>query len=299
MASRTLKGIALVVVSMATFAVADMFIKLATQRLPPPQVLAMMGLGGGLLFWLLAARARVQVLAPIALHRTVLARTGIEILATGCMFSALATAPLTLVSAITQAVPLVVTLAAVLVLGERVGPRRWAAVLAGLAGVLLMLRPDTSGVSFGALMALGATLGLGLRDVVTRMTPAGAHNLQLSTYGFTVLAPIGAVWMALSGHAWQPVDLAGGLFVGGALAGAAAGYYAITAAMRTGDVSVTAPFRYTRLLFAGALGIAVFGERPDALTWTGAALVIASGLYVLWREGRVARSALPPGRAAR
>lgn len=289
----TLRAIALMVAAMASFALSDLFIKYATRTMPVAEVILYMALLGTLIFAALTRRAGLPVLSPLFFQRTVLMRNTAEVIGATCMLAALASASLSLVASITQAMPLVVTAGAAIFLGHRVGPRRWIAVLVGLAGVLLILRPGALEVSAGALFAIGATLGLGARDVITRLVPPGIANVQLATYAFAVMIPVGLVLVALSPGTDRPGAIETAHVVAATLSAAVA-YYAITAAMRIGDVAAVSPFRYTRLLFALLLAMIFLGERPDLLTLVGAAIVIGSGLFVLLRERQVARRTARP-----
>lgn len=283
-----LRAIALMVAAMASFALSDLFIKYATRTLPVSELLLYMSLLGALIFAGLTLRNGLPVLSRLFFDRFVLLRNSAEVVGATCMLAALGAAPLSLVASVTQAMPLVVTAGAALFLGERVGPRRWIAVFIGLAGVLLILRPGAMEVTTGALFAIGATLGLGIRDVITRRVPRGIANVQLATYAFAVMIPVGIVLVALTPGTALP-DAVEAAHVLGATLTAAVAYYTITAAMRIGDVSAVSPFRYTRLLFALLLAMVFLGERPDLLTLVGAAIVIGSGLFVLLRERQVAR----------
>lgn len=275
--------------AMAGFAVGDALVKLASGGLSVAQILLIMSVIGITIYIPLAWRAGDRVIDRGALSPPILARCGIEALTAITMVSALATAPLSLVVSIIQAVPLLVTVGAAVVLRERVGPRRWAAVGVGLIGVLMMLRPDTGGGMTGALLALLAALGLASRDIVTRIAPKSATNLQMATWGMASMIPAGLILLPITG----PQPALGGPTLSFALLAAlvnAVGYFAITAAMRVGEVSAVTPFRYTRLLFSLFIAVIFLAERPDALTLFGAALVIGSGLFVLWRERRLMRA---------
>lgn len=287
----TLRAIGLMVAAMASFALSDLFIKYAAVTLSGAEIMLFMGLLGFAIFTVLTRRAGLAVLSPVFFHRMVVIRNVAEMFGTVCIISALVLAPLSLVTAITQSMPLVVTAGAALFLGETVGPRRWGAVVVGLFGVLLILRPGLVEPSLGALLAVGATLGLGARDVVTRLVPKDIANLQLATYAFAVLIPSGGIMVVLTGGFGTPAASDLGWLVAATLSVAVA-YYAITAAMRIGDVSLVTPFRYSRLIFALFLAMVFLGERPDALTLAGGAIVIASGLYVLLRARYLARRGL-------
>jgi len=271
--------------AMAGFAVEDMFLKAAARELPVGQILILFGGLGMLGFALLVRRRGERVLHSAILSRTVLVRAGFEV--AGRLFYTLAIAlvPLTLASAILQASPLVVVAGAALLFGERVGWRRWSAIAAGFAGVMLILRPGLEGFSALSLLAVLGMIGFAGRDLATRAAPPALSNLQLGVYGFAMMVPAGAFLLALSGGAAVPSPAALAQ-IGAATAVGVAAYWALTVAMRTGEVAAVAPFRYTRLVFAMLLGALVFGERPDAATLAGSAIVVAAGVYTLLRGSR-------------
>jgi drug/metabolite transporter (DMT)-like permease len=276
------RGALFMTASMAGFAVEDVFVKAAAATLPLGQVLLTIGFLGMLIFAAMAARQGEALLPPAFLSRAMLVRCAFEI--TGRLFYGLAITltALSTTSAILQATPLVVVAGAALVFGERVSPQRWLAVLAGFAGVLIILRP---GSDFSALSLLGVVglLGFAGRDLATRAAPKGLSNRQLGALGFAMLATAGVILLVVQGGARVPdaADLA--RLAGGTIFGMA-GYHALTYAMRTGEVSAVTPFRYTRLIFAMVLAMLLFGERPDLATWIGAALVVGSGIFALTRK---------------
>jgi drug/metabolite transporter (DMT)-like permease len=277
------------VAAMAGFAVEDMFLKSVARELPVGQILMIFGTGGMIGFALLAARRGEAVLHPAILTPVLLIRCIFEV--AGRLFYTLAIAftPLSSASAILQATPLVVVMGAALIFGERVGWRRWTAILAGFAGVLIILRPGVEGFTALSLLAVAGTLGFAGRDLATRAAPPVLSNLQLGIYGFAMMVPTGAVLLAFTGGAALPSALATAKLAAATLIGVGA-YFSLTVAMRTGEVSAVTPFRYTRLIFAMILGILVFGERPDALTLLGSAVVVASGLYTLLRNRATQRA---------
>jgi drug/metabolite transporter (DMT)-like permease len=276
------RGAVFMTASMAGFAVEDVFVKAAAQTLPLGQVLLTIGLLGMLIFAALAARQGEALLPAAFLSRPMLIRCGFEI--TGRLFYGLAITltALSTTSAILQATPLVVVAGAALVFGERVSAQRWLAVLVGFAGVLVILRP---GADFSALslLAVVGLLGFAGRDLATRAAPKGLSNRQLGALGFAMLATAGMILLVISGKAHVPTGMALVCLAGGTVFGML-GYHALTYAMRTGDVSAVTPFRYTRLIFAMVLAMALFGERPDLATWIGAALVVGSGIFALTRR---------------
>ena len=283
-----LRGSVLMVLAMAGFALEDMFIKRLAAAMPVGQIIALIGLGGAVIFAAICAGQGRRLWSRDLLAGPVLLRNAGEMAATMSFVTAIALTPLSSASAILQATPLAVTLGAALFLREPVGWRRWTAILVGFAGVLMVVRPGLAGFVPASLFAVGAVIGLALRDLATRAVPRAISSMQLSAYAFATLVPTGALLLVLSGGAvmpgpggWRNLALALGCGVGA--------YYAIVAAMRAGEVAVVTPFRYTRLVFALGIGVLVFGERPDGWTLTGAAVIVASGLYTLMREARVGR----------
>lgn len=283
--SANLRGSLWMVAAMAGFAVEDMFLKSVTAHIPLGQALLIFGLSGAAFFAILTKRAGEALLHPALLSRPLLIRSSFEV--TGRLFYSLAIAltPLSTASAILQATPLVVVAGAALLFGERVGWRRWTAIAIGFAGVLLILRPGVEGFSLLSLVTVAGMIGFAGRDLATRAAPPALSNRQLGLIGMAMLAVAGAVILAVTGGARLP-DLTATALLSGVTGFGIFAYNALTIAMRTGEVSVVTPFRYTRLVFAMILGIAVFHERPDALTLAGSALIVASGLYTLARARR-------------
>ncbi|MES2844383.1 MAG: DMT family transporter [Pseudomonadota bacterium] len=280
-----LKGSVLMVAAMAAFAVEDMFIKSAARQMPLGQVLVMFGLLGAVAFAIMVRLRGEGLWHAAALSRPMLMRSGFEV--GGRLFYSLAIAltPLSVASAILQATPLVVVAGAALLFGETVGWRRWTAITVGFVGVLVILRPGLEGFDVLSILTVLGMIGFAGRDLATRAAPPALSNAQLGLYGFAMLTVAGACILSVTGGALVP-DLKGAGTVLAATVFGVYAYHSLTRAMRTGEVSVVTPFRYTRLLFALVLGMLVFGERPDALTLIGSALVVGSGLYTLARARR-------------
>ena len=151
-----------------------------------------------------------------------------------------------------------------------------------------MIRPGLDGFEPASLFAVLGVIGLATRDVATRAAPARISSAVLSAHGFAMLVPAGALLLCISGGATAPSALGYGLLLA-ALAIGVSAYYALTLAMRLGDVAVVTPFRYVRLVFALAIGVTVFNEQPDAWTLIGAAIIILSGLYTVFRERQLSQ----------
>ena len=213
-------------------------------------------------------------------------RCAAEAAATYFFLSALINLPLANVTAVLQVLPLTVTLGAVLLFGEKVGWRRMVAILCGFLGMLLIVRPGPDGFSTHAIYALMAVLCVTVRDLSTRRMSAQVSSMAvtlvscLSVFVFAAVGSLGVEWQPLT---WRLAGLIGiaSVFVMG-------GYLFSILVMRAGEVSFTAPFRYTGLVWALVLGWFVFGDWPDGLTLVGAGIVVGSGLFTLYRERAVA-----------
>lgn len=280
-----LKGIMWMVLAMAAFAVADATIKTLTQSMPPGQLLAFVGAGGATVFSLWVWASREQVAWRLLKHPMSLLRTAGELVGTMAVIMALALAPLSVVSTILQANPLLVTLGAALFLGARVGPHRWVAIFLGLLGVILVIQPWSASFAPASLLAVICAIGLAVRDLATRVVPDGLSTKVLAAAALAAEVPAGLflLMMPFSGPPIWP-DPTQWILVGITVIIICVAYFAITAAMRVGEVAVVTPFRYSRILFALTIAVVFFGETLNAVMLIGAALTIASGLYTLWRE---------------
>lgn len=288
-----LRGSILMVLAMAGFALEDLFIKRLAEVMPVGQIIVFLGFGGAIVFGIVTRLQGRRLWSRDLVTRAVLLRNFGELVGTLGFVTAIALTPLSSASAILQATPLAVTLGAALFFGEAVGWKRWTAILVGFGGVLMVIRPGLEGFEPASLFAVQGVIGLAIRDLATRAVPRTISSMQLSTYAFATLVPTGLILLAFGGSpalpspvAWRDLALA--------LTFALAAYYAIVAAMRLGDVSVITPFRYSRLIFALIIGVTVFDESPDVWTLTGAAIIIASGLFTFWRERRLARRMTAP-----
>lgn len=288
--TRNLPAIVLMVVAMGLFSLDDSFIKLAAAQINVGQVILLQSIIAALVFGVLTKLSGRPLWTPAYLARPIIVRNAGEIFGVVCFVSALALMPLSTASAILQAQPLAVTLGAALFLREAVGWRRWTAVLVGFAGVLIIIRPGMEGFSPAALLAVGAVFGLAMRDLGTRRVAVEVSSLQLSTIASLIIIPPALVMMLAFGG-WQPMTSRTMLFVLGAATSGIFAYYTITVSLRMGELSVIAPFRYTRLLFALIFGFVLFAERPDTPMLIGSALIIGTGIYALYRERVRARQA--------
>jgi drug/metabolite transporter (DMT)-like permease len=211
-----------------------------------------------------------------------LCRGAVGMAALWCWFYAYRNIPLADAYALSFSAPLFMTALSVPMLGEPVGRQRWAAVLVGLAGVLIMIQPGGGMFDASALVVLLSALLYALAMILLR--GLGATETTLGTvFYFTLFCTlVSAASLPFTGRLPQSWGDAGLLVAIGLLGGVAQLF--LTEAYRCAPVSIVAPFDYSAMLWAVLLGMAVFGERPGWPVLTGAAVVIASGLYILHRE---------------
>ncbi len=283
-----LKSALFMTASMAGIVVNDTLMKTLAGEVPLVQAIFLRGLAATALLALLGWRLGVLGTRPEGANRGLLAlRVAAEVGATLCFLSALFHMPLANATAILMVLPLAVTLAAAVAFDEAVGWRRYAAIAVGFVGVVLIVRPGTAGFNAYALLALASVGFVVVRDLATR------RFSQALPSTFAALATSVAITLtgALLLPAVEPVTPTPGqllTLVAAAVCLVVAYLFAVMT-MRIGDVGFVSPFRYTNLIWALVLGALVFGEFPDGLTLAGSALVVATGLYTLHREHRLAR----------
>ena len=282
-----LRAAAMIAAAMTLFSGSDAVVKLLTTTVPPGQIMACRGVLACALFVviLIARRERLDPRAwrdPANLGRGVL-----EIGVAWFYFNGLARLPLAEATAILFVFPLLLTAAAALFLGERVRWRRWAAVVAGLIGVLVIMRPGGASWSSAALWPLAAAGCIAARDLVTRHLPPdlGTTTASLSTTAIVALA--GCLTLPAG---WASIGMAevGGFALSALLIGL--GSLALVEGTRRGDVSFTAGFRYLSIPLAFVLGVLVWGHVPDLWVILGSLIVMGSGLFVLHREQQLLRA---------
>jgi drug/metabolite transporter (DMT)-like permease len=289
MKNDNLRAAAILTLAMLVFAVEDALIKVLTSELPVSEVLGMIALAGVVVFGGLLRARKERFWTRDLLDPAVALRNASEAVASVAIVLALALTELSTAAAIMQAVPLFITLGAVVWLKEPVGWRRSAAIALGFVGVLMVVKPGLAGFQPASLWAVVAAAGLAARDLVTRRVPAGMGSLHLSAAAFVALLIAAALMALIRGE--RPVlpdARQAGLALSCGLV-TVTGYALLVTATRIGEASILAPVRYTRLVFALILAVIVFGERLDALTITGATIIVSSGSYTVWREARLGR----------
>ena len=281
--SANLKSIMLMIIAMGCLTLTDMFIKIASQTLPIGQVMIIYGVGALLVFWGLLRIKGESIHLSHLTNPAVIWRNIGDLIAINSMFLALVYVPLSTIGAVIQAVPLLVTAAAALFLGERVGLKRMSAIFIGFFGTLLIIQPGASNFDITATLVFLAALGMALRDIATKLVRENFSTLVLSFYSCFLFIFSGSILLIIKGV--PSVPEAGSVAILAAMIAAGClGFFFMTEAVRLGDISVVIPFRYTRLLFSMAAGILILGEQVNAMMLFGSALTILSGLYIWHRE---------------
>lgn len=279
------RAVWLMLAAVLAFAGMDAVMKQLAGAYPALQVGALRGFSSlpFVLVWALATRGWASLVpVNIRLH-LVRAALGVGMMA-GFIYG-LARMPLTSAYAIVFSAPMLITVLAVLVLGEKVGPRRWTAVGIGLVGVLVILRPGAGAFSWAALAVLGGAACYAATAISVRVLTR-TDTTQAMVVWALLLMGLGAG--VLAWPVWQPVAAGdiGLIALMGVLG--ALGQVLLTEAFRMGEASQVAPLEYTALLWTVLIDAAAWGKLPDAMTWLGAAIIVAGGLYLLRRERRPA-----------
>lgn len=274
--------------SMACFAVEDTFIKLLSARLPATQILFSIGFGGAIITLLLAIVLNVNLADKILLNKHVISRTIADLFGALSFTSAMVLIPMSLLASILQATPLFVTLGAAILLGEKVGWRRWSAIFIGFLGVIIILQPGYGSFQLASLLGLAAVLCLALRDVVTRDMATEIPTLTVTFYACLAMGSAGFIAYPFFGPPIMPTTYEAIILICAAIIGLT-GYFLLVLATRKGDVSVIAPFRYSRLLFSLGLASLILGEKLTLPILLGGLLVVSSGIYTFGRERRLVK----------
>lgn len=279
-------GSALMCGSMAGFAFNDVFVKLAAEQVGLYQSIFIRGCFATLLIGCVAAMK--GALWP-KVQRKDQIRVGIralsDVAATFCFLTALLYMPIANITAILQILPLTVTLAAAVFLGEHFGWRRAAAIGVGMIGVLLIIKPGTDAFDQYAILGLLAVGFVTVRDLIVRGISREVPNLFLAWITAAAVTFFALILTVYEG-AWQPIPINVWAMLAISACFIFVGYFCAVAAMRVGEVAVVSSFRYTIMLWAIFLGWLIWGDIPDLWTWVGLALVISMGIFTLWREAR-------------
>ncbi|MEK1854703.1 MAG: DMT family transporter [Phyllobacterium sp.] len=286
--SPNLRGSLYMAIGMASFTFNDATVKFVAEHMNMGQVMLVRGSIATVLILALALHKGMLIPLREALHKMTILRVIGEVVGTVSFLVALVHVPLALTSAILQALPLVVTMGAAMFFGEPVGWRRWVAIFVGFAGVLIIVRPGNDGASPYLLLIIITVIFAALRDLATRKVPRTIPVLMISALTSVGVSLAGVAMISPLGG-WTPMTLTNTLLLTLAACCVIIAYHFIILAMREGEISFVAPFRYTSLIWAILLGFLFFGDLPDLPMIIGSIIVIGSGLYTLYRERIVGR----------
>jgi S-adenosylmethionine uptake transporter len=288
MLTDNMRGALLMMASMAAFTINDSFMKTLAGDMPLFQLIFLRSVlttfAIGAMAWYVGA---LHLRIPPRDRWLIVIRALAEIGSAYFFLTALYNMPLANVSAIMQSLPLVVTLAAAMFFGEPLGWRRMTAILVGLCGVLLIVRPGTEGFTIFSVYALIAVGFVTVRDLVTRRVSGATHSMMVTF--ITSLGLLLAFGMGSLTVEWVPMTMHRSSMTLGAAVMVVFGYVFSVMVMRVGEISFVAPFRYTGLIWALVLGWLVFGDWPTPLTLLGAFIVVGSGVFMIYREGQLKR----------
>lgn len=285
-------GALLMILSMAAYTLNDTLMKTLSGHVPLYQVIFLRGAlttaAVAVIAWRMEAFSK-RISRRDA--RGIFLRVLGEVVSTYFFLTALYHMPLANVTAILQAAPLTITLAAALVFGEQLGWRRLTAIFFGFIGVILVVRPGAEGFNIFALYGLAAVGCLTLRDLATRSLSRETSSMLVT---FVTSATVMTVFgIASLSHEWAPLAQADWLTICGAAAFIMVGYLSSIAVVRVGEITFTAPFRYTAILWALVMGWLVFGDWPAPIVLLGAGIIVGSGIFTLYREARMGRKRRP------
>ena len=280
------RGIAYVLLATACFSVLDVSAKFMTRELNVVELVWGRYLFNFLWFAPLLTRMPARRLLATSRLRVQLLRSVLLVGSTFCFWLALSFLPLAEAVTIGFVSPLLVTILSIPILGERVGIYRWSAVIVGLVGVLIVVRPAAGVFHWAVVLPLGTALCYALYQILTRIVSRSDDALTSLFYGAlggVVLTSIAVpfVWVAPTWQQWLWLAWLGLL--------GSIGHFILIRAFSAAPASVLAPFNYSGLIWATLLGWLVFADLPDRWTLVGAALIVASGIYTLHRE-RVRRA---------
>jgi drug/metabolite transporter (DMT)-like permease len=283
--------------AMAVFVANDTLVKLAAVHWPSHQIMFLRGLFAIVVTLTLVVLAREFWGMRLLKKPIVALRCAIEGFVAYTFITALAHMPIADITAILLLSPLLITMAAAVLFGEKVRWRRWMAVIVGFIGMLLVVRPGGSDIGWPALLALASTFGVAARDLLTRRLPAEVPSTVVA-FGTTLATTLtgGFIWLLQPKVFFAEASFSGTSFAAAPLLACALaavlvalGNLAIILAFRDVETSLVSPYRYTVIVWAVLSGYLVFGNVPTLLSWMGISLIVASGLYTLYREHAVSK----------
>ncbi|MEX2616238.1 MAG: DMT family transporter [Alphaproteobacteria bacterium] len=278
----TLHGILFMCLAVALMPVMNTIAKMLATEYPLQQVVWARFAGHFLIMLLLFMPRRGWRVFVTTRPLVQFARSVTMFASNGCYIVALSLIPLATASSVSFTAPLIVTALSMPLLGERVGPRRWAAVLVGFAGALIIIRPDGASIATGEMLVLVSATSFAFYQILTRKLVAVDAPDTLILYTALAGTLITSAVVPFYFEAPREWLHALGFVLLGGIGGAV--QYLVIKALQYAPAAITAPFAYGQLIGATVLGYFFFGDFPDSWTWVGAAIIVASGVYVAYRE---------------
>lgn len=278
----TRRGILSMIGAMACFVANDTVVKLVSASMPIAQLIFLRGVLATIVVLIAVQASGAGARLREAMAPGVIPRALAESVATVLYLTALFHLPLANAAAINLSAPMFIVVLAVLFLGERVGLAHWAAVCTGFVGVVLVVQPGLGDFNVYAIVCLAGAFLQAVRDLLTRRIRGDVPAVLITlTTSIAVTVVAGALslfdgWSAFGLRELGLLALAASFLMGA--------YGLIVDAMRHGEMSLVAPFRYTGVLYAIVLGYLVWGDVPNRLAWGGIGLLVGAGLFVLYRE---------------
>ena len=285
--SDTIKGIAIMVAGVALLTANDAVSKYLTESYPVGQVIC------------LRQAATLLVIVPYVMAITgwgavrvvswqgQIVRGLLFVANAAFIVLALSLLPLATVITIMFASPIITAAVSMQMLGERVDRSRWLAILAGFAGVLIVVRPGAASFEWALLIAVAASFANSLRDVMTRLLSRTETSIAILFWSTLIVMAAGALTAPFG---WRPVTGTDAAWFVVAGVFNASAHFLLIVALRLGEAAVITPMRYTALIWATLIGYMVWRELPDAWVLAGSAVIIASGISMVRVEARKART---------
>ena len=285
--SENLKGAIYMCLSMAGFVLNDAVIKYASADIGMYQSIFVRGCFAVIIIGIACIYNGAFKIIPNRLdHKLIIWRTLAEIFATITFLTALFYLPIANITALLQALPLTVTLAASWFLGEKIGWRRGVAILIGFIGVLLIIQPGTDEFNVYSILGIFCVIFVTIRDLVVRKFSAKISTLYVAFITAAAIALVGG-FLTFAYEGWIPMKLHEVILLFIASTLIFVGYFFAISAMRSGQVGFVSPFRYTIMIWAIILGYLIWGDIPNNLTLLGISIVIGMGIFTFWREAQL------------
>ncbi|MDB9877776.1 DMT family transporter [Amylibacter sp.] len=285
--SENIRGAIYMCLSMAGFVLNDAVIKYASADIGMYQSIFVRGCFAVIIIGIACIYNGAFKIIPNRLdHKLIIWRTLAEIFATITFLTALFYLPIANITALLQALPLTVTLAASWFLGEKIGWRRGVAILIGFIGVLLIIQPGTDEFNVYSILGIFCVIFVTIRDLVVRKFSAKISTLYVAFITAAAIALVGG-FLTITYEGWIPMKLHEVILLFIASTLIFVGYFFAISAMRSGQVSFVSPFRYTIMIWAIILGYLIWGDIPNNLTLLGISIVIGMGIFTFWREAQL------------